>query len=67
MRIPVQSQPVIRGTATTAAGVMPSVDVGCIISCAGVSALKCLSCGTNIGCWAKCAGPGVVACVTGCL
>lgn len=67
MRLPFQSPPVHRTAPTSiSGGVIPSLDVGCLIGCLGTSALGCLFCLTNPVCWIGCAGPAAAACIAKC-
>jgi len=67
MRLPNQVQSVSKNAGYALHGVNPSIDITCILKCAGSSALKCLYCATSLTCWATCAGPDVVSCISGCL
>lgn len=38
----------------------------CATKC-GVSALSCVSCGTDLDCWLSCAGPKAANCIANCI
>lgn len=70
MRLPINAAPVDRSPKTMqslgAGRITPSFDVWCMVKCLGLSALKCIKCGTSVSCWIECAGPKAVACYNEC-
>ena len=49
-------------SADSSANIEMSLDIPCLLSCLGTTALSCISCGLDLSCWLTCAGPKALDC-----